>query len=407
MQRLESIRRALKQALADPVGRPPLKLCAEDKENALVVVADHTRNNAYSTWLPALLDELNDVGLSDSQITLYVGSGTHRPPTKEEMLERYGKQVESRVAVAVHDCDAQDDMLKVGRTDYGTTIYVPRRVFKTDLLIITGGIQYHYFAGYSGGRKAILPGCCARETILCNHRRALNPDTAEFATNVATGVMVNNPVSEDMHEACTLLRPDMCVNVVLNAKKEVAWIGAGDYGYVHRIGAQFLDEHNLLAIEEPAQLAIISSGGYPKDLSLFQAHKALRHTLAALQPGAKVIWIARCDEGEGPDEMPQWRDLDLSACKARVQTNISLVSLCALSLKQIADLHDIHLVSELPPQVVKAWGFTPYTTLSDACNTVLADSNNDAVCLLGLDMSNLLPMRLPMPDEESEELSGD
>lgn len=385
----------LRKQLANPVGRPPLRSMCKGKESCIITVSDHTRYYAYELWLPVVLDELNRAGLADKQIAIYVSSGTHRNMTPEEKRERYGPAVVDRVPVLDHDADNAERMVKVGRSDFGTTVLVDKRVYEADLVVITGALNYHYFAGYSGGRKSIIPGVCARQTIRENHIRAIDPDSGGFARNVMPGVLKGNPVHEDMHEVCTLIRPDFCVNTILDAERRPVWFGAGDFGYVHRIGAEWLDSYNKLTLEHGADIAIISSGGHPKDLTLFQAHKSLRHTSYALADGASVVWAAECSEGEGPAGMADWRVLTLEQAMDKVKTSPSLVSFCSLSLKQLSQRFNVHLVSTLPEEIVTGWGLKPYQSLGKAIGDAVANKPASARWMVGRDMGNILPQIRP------------
>jgi nickel-dependent lactate racemase len=383
----------LRESLAEPFGCPPLHNLAAGKDSVMIVVADHTRYNAYELWLPTLLDELNAAGVGDRSIQLYVGGGTHRPATDEEKRERLSDAVCRRVAVLDHDCDKMDRMKKIGRTDYGTVIHIDQRVFDAELLIITGGIQFHYFAGYSGGRKAIIPGCCARQTIISNHRMTIDQGSGGFDKRVRPGALVGNPVNEDMQQIASQVKPDLCINVILNDDKQVAWLEAGDHGYVLREGAAFLDSHNRPEVGRPAPIAIIGAGGYPKDINLYQAHKSLRHSLEALKPGATVFWLAQCSQGEGIAEFQAWRELSLDECRSRVQYQVSLSSFCALSLKTIAANFKVHLVSDLPEEHVRAWGLTPHREIHQALGRGLPRNPDKLSWLVIPDCSNLLPVK--------------
>lgn len=393
---------ALREQLADPFGCAPLGAQARDKDSVVVVVSDYTRYHAYPKWLSVLLDELNDSGIPDRAIQLYVGSGTHRQATDDEKRELVGEEVHGRVEMLDHDCDAMGRMMKIGRTGYGTIAYVDKRVFDAQLLILTGGITYHYFAGYSGGRKAVLPGCCARQTILSNHRLALDPETGDFRPTVRPGALVGNPVNEDMLQIANQLRPDICVNVVLNGEREIAWLGVGDHGYMLRTGAQFLDDHRRIEVAEPADIAIIGAGGYPKDLSLFQAHKSLRHSIAALSPGAKVFWLAACEHGEGTEEFQSYRPLSLDEVRGKVQYHVSLSSICSLSLKRLAHDHEVHLISELEPDRVRAWGLVPHRDINQALGLALPANAAALGWLIAPDFSSMLAVP-PAPPEEDQD----
>jgi nickel-dependent lactate racemase len=398
MPAVPDIRQLLREKLKDPFGCAPLEVQAARKSSVTIVCADNTRNYAYDQWLPVLLDELNAAGIPDDNISLYVGSGTHRRMTDDEKAEVFSPDVISRVAVLDHDCDAVGRMKKIGRTDFGTVALVDERVWNSEMVIITGGINYHYFAGYSGGRKAILPGIAARESILHNHSLALDRRNVTFRPLVAAGSLVNNPVNEDMLQVAHQLRPDMCINVVLNSDREVAWLGVGDHGYMLRLGAQFLDEHNKTELGYSVDYAVIGAGGYPKDQTLFQAHKSLRQAAEVLKPGAEVFWVASCAEGEGIAEFQSFRDLSLDEVKARIQREVSLYSMCSLSLKSLAEQFKVHLVSELEPDVVDAWGLIPEHDLGAALTSALPQVADGVRLLVAPDHSNLLSVRSEVPE---------
>lgn len=392
-------RAALRAALAQPLGRPALAHQARGKQNCVIIVSDYTRYVGYDLWLDELVAQLNAAGLSDGQIALYVASGTHRPMSAEEKQLRFGAELCRRLRIHDHDCDNEARLVKVGRTDYGTVVYVDERVYKSDLLILTGAIAYHYFAGYAGGRKSILPGVCGRSTIRANHSRSYDKRRGWFAERVAPGSLIGNPVSEDMHEAASLVRPDLCINIVANPDKQIAWLGAGDVGYVHRIGAAFLDEHNKPAVHRLADIAVIGAGGYPKDTSMFQAHKSLRHSLAFLKPGASVLWVAACSEGEGPASLQQFHGLNPEEAQALLErTGVNEGTLCSWSLKQLARDYRIHMLTELDDDTVRAWGMTPQRSLGQAAGAALSEQPgrpDQLVWAIAPDMSNLLPVLAP------------
>lgn len=405
MAGLPSVIQELRFSLNNPIATAPFSEAIGEAKDVMIVVSDHTRYLGYEIWLPELLHQINRHAVADDKIKLYVASATHRAMTADEKRARFGNAVFNRVEILDHDCDAEARMMKVGKTDYGTVVWVDERVYNSDFLIITGSINFHYFAGYTGGRKALLPGVCSRESILTNHLLAIDPSTGDFAARVEPGQLIANPVHEDMHEANILLRPNYCINVVLNNEREIAWLGSGDFGYVHRIGADWLDSFYRPIIKAQSDIMLVGAGGYPGDLTLFQAHKSLRHSIKAVKPGGTIIWVAQCAEGEGPADMANWRNLTLNDVRVKVQRSPSLVSFCSLSLKKIADAYRVHLVSSLPSDLVQAWGITPHKALGKAVEAV-AQAGAVGQWLIGADLSNLLPMLeadIPKPKENEDD----
>jgi nickel-dependent lactate racemase len=389
MEPLMSSRQALRDALDKPVGAPPLEVVARGKDNCLIVTTDHTRQNAYKLWLPGLLDELNKVGLPDKALSVFVASAMRPPMTREEKLEYFGEEVLRRVAT--HDHDARSSPLeKTGRTDYGTVLEVNELVYKAEMLMLTGGIRYHNFAGYTGGREGILPGSCGLETIESNFSRALDPKNGQLLPTVRPGLLTGNPFSEDMNQACILVKPNYYIDVVTTPDGQLAWLGAGDYGYVPRLGAKFYDEHNCVLLDQPADIALIGSGSGRGASTLYRAHKTLRQIEGGLAPNASVVWVASCLGGEGPPMLAEWRGLSLDEIRSKLLRHASLIGLAALVIKEATAAHRIHLVSDLPDELASAWGFTPHATVEKAMFNALPRNPEKAQWLVSEDASEVL-----------------
>jgi lactate racemase len=399
MQPVASARQALRDALDKPVGAPPLSVAARNKSNCLIVTTDHTRQNAYKLWLPELLDQLNKVGLPDSAISIFVASAMRGPMSADDKLAYFGGEVLRRVKL--HDHDAQASTLyKAGRTDYGTVLEVNETVYKAEMLILTGGIRYHNFAGYTGGREGILPGACGLATIESNFSRALDEKTGQLRPDVRPGVLTHNPFSEDMNQACILVKPTYYFDVVTTLAGELAWIGAGDYGYVPRLGAKFYDEHHRLELETPADIAIVGTSGKTGS-TLYRAHKVLRQIEGALKPEASLVWVAACNEGEGP--LAEWRALALDEIRYKVLRGASLIGLAALVIKEATAAHRIHLVSSLPDEVSMAWGFIPHETAERAMFNAMPRNPEKAHWLVCEDAGELLAsLKVAKVEEEVE-----
>jgi nickel-dependent lactate racemase len=387
MAALPDLLDAFHQTLEKSIGRPPLAEVARGMGECMVLVSDHSRRNAYQLWLPELLNRLNAAGVPDSKIQLYIASALRPAMTQEEKRAYFGEEICRRVELLDHDCDSPK-LLKIGRTDLGTTIFIDPRVYNSDMLVLTGGVRYHSFAGYSGGRDCILPGACGRESINSNFKRAIDPKTEDIAAGAVPGRLMGNPVSEDIHEACNLAKPNYYVDVVLNDDSEVAWIGAGDYGYVPRVGAKFLDDHNKVLLKRPVDIAIIGSGGGRNDQTLYRAHKAILQVANCLAPRAAIVWIAECREGEGPPMLGEWRHLGVEECAHRVEMQGSLIGLTAFSIKKLARDFNVHMVGKLDPDLAQAWGFSVHDTVEKAIGRALTSTSAKAHWLVAPDMSN-------------------
>lgn len=293
------------EALARPFGTPGLAEIIKRKKagNAVVIVNDITRPTPYQNILPQLLREIESGGISPSNITLVVALGIHRPHTREENELLFGAEICHRYLVENHDCDR--NLASVGRLNNGQDLLINRRVAEADLLVTTGVVGLHYFAGYSGGRKSILPGVASRSLIESNHR--LMDDH-----RACLGNYEDNPVSQIMVEAARLAGVDFNINVVTTGKERIVYAAAGDV-YESWINAvQACESMNVLPIEEKADIVVASCGGYPKDINVYQAQKALDAAILAVKPGGLIILAAECREGLGEETFSRW--LEEASC---------------------------------------------------------------------------------------------
>jgi len=288
----------IERALNEPIGTKRLSETAKKDDKAAIVVNDQTRSTPSYLMLPPILDELNKAGVKDEDITLIFGCGTHRPVTTEEMKTLVGEEVLQRVKTVSHDCKAKD-LTYLGRTRYGTKVYVNKIFAEADIRILTGDIGLHYYAGYGGGRKSILPAVTGKETIQHNHAMILHP-------KARTGILEGNPIHEDMVEAAELAKPNFIVNIVTNSKRELVRTFAGDIHQAFIEGVKLVDEMYKVPIEKRADIIIASSGGHPHDIDLFQAYKGVDNALEAVKRGGVIIWVAECPEGHGNQMFYEW-----------------------------------------------------------------------------------------------------
>jgi len=293
--------------------------------------------------VPPILDELNKAGVKDQDITLIFGCGTHRPLKTEEMKTLVGEEVLQRVKAISHDCKAKD-LIYLGKTKkYGTKVYVNKIFAEADIRILTGDIGLHYYAGYGGGRKSILPAITGEETIQHNHAMILHP-------KARTGVLEGNPIHEDMVEAAELAKPNFMVNIVTNSKRELVRAFAGDVHQVFDEGVKLVDEMYKVPIEKRADIVIVSSGGHPHDIDLYQAHKGVDNALEAVKRGGVIIWVAECPEGHGNQVFYEWmtKFKELRDMETEIKRHFQLGGHKAYFLLKTLQRAQIILVSTLP-----------------------------------------------------------
>ena len=284
----------VRRALDNPISSPSLAELARGKSNIVIITSDHTRPVPSHVTLPAMLAEIRKTS-PRAEITLLVATGMHRPSSPEELELKFGRQVLEQVRVVIHRAEADKDMVFLGTLPSGGELWVNKTAVDADLLVADGFIEPHFFAGFSGGRKSVLPGVAARKTVLFNHNsRFIDSPYAR------TGILQNNPIHEDMIWAARQAKLAFILNVVINNQKEIIHCVAGHPLEAHYAGCAFV--RRLTAV--PARLAdivISTNGGYPLDQNVYQAVKGMTAAEATAKPGAVIIMVARCRDGLGGD----------------------------------------------------------------------------------------------------------
>ncbi len=287
--------RAFEEAWSRPFGiGDPAEVFHPD-ERVVVVITDHTRATPTRDLLPLIWERIGD-RVKTSDVTLLVGTGTHRASTDEELEAMLG-DLRRTFRVVVHDCDR--DVVEIGTSALGTPILLNRELIEADRIIAIGHIGMHYYAGYSGGRKSILPGVAGRATIELNHARLTDPRSTACAYD-------GNPISEEMVEAARRVGLDFIVDVVLANDGHVAKIVVGEPEAAHAAGRAFWDEHFQVPFSDPYDVVIASAGGHPKDINLYQAYKAQYNAMKAVRDGGILFLIAACPDGIGHRVFTEW-----------------------------------------------------------------------------------------------------
>lgn len=338
---------AVEAALERPIGTPKLEELIRAGEKIAIVTSDITRPLPSKLVLPPILKRLEAVGIKDEDILIVFALGAHRFHTEEEMRFLVGDEIFERYRCVDSDPQA---MTYLGATDGGTPVSIDNRVIEADRRITLGNIEYHYFAGYSGGAKAILPGVSTREAIQANHSRMLEP-------GAEAGRADGNPVRLDLEEGIKKFIPiDFIVNVVLDEHKQIIHAVAGDFVEAHREGCKFLDRLYLKPIDERADIVIVSQGGWPKDLNLYQTQKALDNAKHAVKDGGVIILVGSCKEGLGEEVFEQWiTEADTpDELIERIQATFELGGHKAAAIAQVLKRAEIYLVSEMERAFVRS-----------------------------------------------------
>ena len=333
----------VERALKEPVGSKRLSEIAKPEHKVAIVVDDATRHTPSDVMILPVLAELNAAGVKDENVTVVFGCGTHRAVKAEEAAGLLGEEVLKRVKTVSHDCKAQD-LVYVGTTRaHGNKVYLNRTFAEADVKVLVGDVGFHYYAGYGGGRKSVLPAVSGEETIKHNHAMLLH-------ANARTGVLAGNPVHEDMTEAARLAKVNFIVNVVTNSKGEIVKAFAGDLEQAFLEAVKTVDEMYRVTVDRRADIVVASPGGYPADMNLFQAYKAVDNALELVKRGGVIILVAECPEGHGNQVFYDWmmRFGELKAVEREIKRNFVLGGHKAYYLLKALQNHQIILVSSLP-----------------------------------------------------------
>ena len=364
----------VKRALNKPIGSAKLGEIVKPGEKIAVITSDISR--PMPTWdvMPSLLDELYAAGIAKEDITLVFALGSHRRQTEEERKHLAGDRAFEEITCVDSN---PDDCVHLGNTPHGTPIDITRVVAEADRRICLGNIEYHYFAGYSGGIKAIFPGSSTREAIQANHSMMVEE-------KACAGNLDHNPVRDDLEEVRKHLSVDFILNVVLDEHKHIVKAFAGDIEKAHRAGCAFLDTMYGVKIPARADIVIVSQGGAPKDLNLYQTQKALDNAKHAVKEGGVIVLVGSCKEGPGEKTFETW----LTEAKKpddlieRVMNDFQLGGHKAAAIAMVQKKADIYLVSDMEPDFVKTLFMEPFATVQEAYDAALAKKGKDATVIV-------------------------
>ena len=361
---------AVRHALAHPIGAEPLHTLAKPGQKIAIIASDVSRPVPSSEILPVILDELHAAGCRDEDITVVFALGSHRHHTVQEQERLAGSEVFRRVRCVDSD---PDDCVHMGVTKNGTPVDVTRAVAQADFRICTGNIEFHYFAGYSGGVKAIMPGVSTPAAIQANHRMMVS----ELA---CAGNLDTNPLRQDIEEAGRICGVDYIVNVVLDEHRKIVYAVAGDAVLAHRAGCQYLDRMYRKPIAQKADIVLVSQGGAPKDANLYQTQKALDNAKHAVKKGGTIILIGACQEGLGSAKFEQWLTGSPSAhaMVERIGREFELGGHKAAAIGMVLENARIDLVSKMDSDFVRSIFLNPQPSAQAAFDEAMERYGADA-----------------------------
>jgi len=364
----------IREALRHPIGTPPLCKLVQAGQRVAIVISDMTRPCPSTRLLPRILDELADGGIADSEVTVVVALGLLRAQTEDELAELVGPAVYDRVRVINHD---PDDVVRLGVTSHGTPVELFRPLLEADVRVCLGNLEFHYFAGYSGGAKSILPGCASKVTVTANHGLMTRP-------GAITGRLEGNPVREDLEEGAAMMGVDFILNVIVDDHHNIAAAFAGDVLQAHRKGCELVGERGSVPIAKLADIVLVSAGGYPLDLNMYQAQKALDNAVYAVREGGVIVWVAECREGLGSEIFASWLQQADSAddILERIGREFVLGGHKAAAIAGVLKKARVHLVSILTADDLGQVGLVPFAELQQAMAAAYEAVGADASVLV-------------------------
>ena len=370
-------RELVEEAMASPIGTPGLAALAAGKKRCTIIISDHTRPVPSRDILPPMLAQLRQ-GNPEIRVTLLVATGFHRLTTTAELEAKLGKEIAGSEKIVVHDAFDPESNVQIGVLPSGAPLVIDRTAVDTDLLIAEGFIEPHFFAGFSGSRKSVLPGIASYKTIMYNHNGQFVNDSHSRAGNLC-----HNHVSEDMFAAAEMAHLAFVLNVVLNGKHEVIGSFAGDIHKAHEAGCEFVKS---LAGVEPVEceIAITTNGGYPLDQNIYQAVKGMCAAEATLPEGGVIIDVAGCADGHGGEGFyHNIADNDPAeferACIDRPKDETLPDQWTSQIFARILAHHPVIMVTDLcDHQMLKDMHMTPVNTIEEALKLAFEMKGADA-----------------------------
>ena len=374
---------ALVSAIRNPIDGPPLSDLAKPGDRVVIVHTDITRATPNDRILPPLLAELESAGVRREDITLLNALGTHRPQTPDELARMLGHAVVANYRCLQHDGNDDANLVALGKTRFGHDVRINRTFAQADVTILTGFIEPHFFAGFSGGPKGILPSIAGAESVLTNHGADMIGHP-----NATWGVTHTNPIWEEMLEAAQMARPSFLLNVALNRDRQITAIFAGAMLAAHEQGCRFVKAHAMARVAEPFDIVITSNSGYPLDQNLYQTIKGVSAAAQIVRPGGTIIAVAECSDGV-PDHGHYGRLLREATSPADALKRIESPGFACLDqwqvqiqarIQQKADVH-AHAAGLTDQQITDAL-LTPCHNVEETLDVLRAKYDNATICVL-------------------------
>jgi len=360
---------AIYRAIRNPDYGQSLLEIARGKGSAVILVSDKTRRTLAKEIVPVILEELTKSGIPLSRITIIIAVGAHPMLTRDEIKALLGEEITDTVTVVNHNCRDMSSLEYRGISSRGTPIYINKIFLEADLKILTGAVNYHDFAGFSGGAKSILPGISGFPTISHNHLMLLDPSFGSGYNPMASaGVLDGNPVHEDMEETAELTGIDFIINTVVNADGKLSGIVSGtDWKKAHRAGCKMIEEIFSAEIREKADAVLVSAGGYPFDINFYQVMKSVINTMQMIKDDGGIILTASCSEGLGADNLREWLNIESPVrLEEELRKDFNMIGKIAYDIRVGLKDKKVVMITDLPKEEVEFLGFQKADSLEEA-----------------------------------------
>ena len=393
LERIEDDHEAVLYALRSPSGTKPLREMVKSSDRVVIVISDITRPTPNQKLIPWIIEELPHVPLEN--VTIINGLGTHRDQTREEFIEMLGETVVDTVRIINHHCHEKSELAHLGTSSFSCEVYLNKEYVEADFRIVTGFIEPHFFAGFSGGPKGIMPGIAGIETILTFHNAKM------IGHPLATwGILDDNPLQEMTREVNTFCKPDFLLNVALNGEKEITNVFAGELAKAHSIGCAYVKEHAMIKCDKRYDVVVTTNAGYPLDQNLYQAVKGMDAARMIVKQGGTIICAAECSEGM-PDHGNFVKILKMRQSPKELLEMINDPSFQmfdqweAQRLAMIQEWADVYVYSTLDDESVKIAMLTPTKDIEQTLSELLGKYGAE----MSIAVLPLGPLTIPYVEE--------
>ena len=354
------------EALDSPIGSRPLDEIIDADDSVLLVVSDATRPTGSAQLVNLLVRRLIQIGVSPGRMAIIFAAGIHRRVTDEEKRELLTPFIVQRLKIIEHDAYDPAKLTSFGKTDSGVEVELNSALREYSRVIVIGGINFHYFAGFTGGRKSICPGLASAKTIEATHMLALDFETGGRKAGVGTALLEGNAVHEECDRVAQLVNPAFVINAIVSSEKRAVELFCGDWRASHRAACEhYLHEHSI-RIPARRDVVVASCGGFPYDINLIQAHKALDMASYACNDGGTIVLLGECADGLGrPDLMKWFESASAHALADRLRSEYEVNGQTAWALLTKAERFRVYLISQLPDEQVKRMRMIPARSLAE------------------------------------------